>query len=361
MKLSAELIYFWLSWIEGLGPKKRAAVLAENEDILYLPQDFISRAEFYSKILGADLYNRAKYMLDHAYLRRELDGILIDGIGLLTPASPEYPQNLLDIYDYPLVLYYKGDPALLKTKCVAVVGTRKASAYGERITKKFTEVFARAGLTIVAGLATGVDGYAHEKTLECGGNTIAVLGNGLKSISPVCNRNLAKKIIDSGLIITEYKPYFTGTQYSFPQRNRIISGISDATLITEAGEKSGALITADYALEQNRQLFVLPANADSERSQGALSLIRKGQCAMVYRPEQILQELNIAVKDGEKVTAIALDFNEAKILDLLEVSELNYDRISEAVDLQVSELSNLLTVMEMKGLISKRGGLYYKA
>jgi len=361
MKFTSELIYFWFSIVEGLGAKRRAELIKAAGDISEIAADFPKRAAYYSAILGADLYKRAYHALDYTYLRRELDAILSEDVGIITPASGKYSENLLNIYDCPPVLFYKGDLALLKTKCVAVVGTRTPSAYGERITGKFTEVLSRAGLTIVSGLATGIDTFAHNKALECGGQTIAILGSGLKKITPAGNLNLARKIMETGLIITEYKPYFTGATYAFPQRNRIISGISDAVVVPEAGAGSGALITADFALEQGRQLFVLPGNADSEKSQGALSLIRKGQCAMVYKPEQILEELNINIKNTGKSSSLQLDFNESKILDLLETSELNYDSISESVEMSIGDLSNLLTLMEMKGLINKRGGLYYKA
>ncbi|MDR3319216.1 MAG: DNA-processing protein DprA [Clostridiales bacterium] len=361
MRLTDELIYFWLSTVDGIGSKKRNLMLEKHPELTALAADFNAGAAFYSKLLGADVYNRARHALDAAYLDKELRAITDLGIGIITPSSDSYPAQLKEIYDYPSVLYYIGDPGLMKTRCVSVVGTRKPSAYGERITKKFVDTLSHSGLTVVSGLATGIDAYAHLQALESGGKTIAVLGSGLKRITPANHSALAAKVADGGLLLSEYEPYFAGAGYSFPQRNRIISGLSEAVLVIEAGEKSGALITAECALEQNRQLFVLPGNADSAMSQGTLNLIRKGQCAMVHKAEHILEDLNIAVTPKYKVSGIQFDFTEAKILDLLEASELNYDRILEAVELPVNDLSNLLMLMELKGLVIKRGNLFYKA
>lgn len=207
--------------------------------------------------------------------------------------SKEYPDQLKNIYNPPLKLYALGNVDILKETNIAIVGTRNSSKYGEKIAFQFSENLCKNGINIVSGLAIGIDTYAHLGTLypNAIGKTIAVLGSGLNEIYPKLNIELAKKIIKSGgCIVTEY-PFGTKPQkIHFPQRNRIISGLSKGVLVVEAGEKSGALITADLALEQGKEVFAIPGNISNFTSVGTNNLIKQG-AKLVTSCEEILVEI----------------------------------------------------------------------
>ena len=203
-----------------------------------------------------------------------------NNIKFINIIDEEYPEKLKNIYDPPITLFYKGDISLLKTKCVAVVGSRKASCYGIKIAEKIGKELAQNSHTTVSGLAKGIDTAGHIGAIKSAGKTIAILGTGVDYVYPKENYNLYKTIEKEGLILSEYvvgtKPLAT----NFPARNRIVTGISDSVIIVEATEKSGALITVDFALEQGKEVFVVPGNIDSEQSKGTNELIRNG--ALIY-------------------------------------------------------------------------------
>ena len=193
--------------------------------------------------------------------------------------NDEYPEQLKNIYDPPLKLYVLGNKKILKQKGIAIVGTRKATEYGKKVAFQFSNQLSKKGINIISGLAVGIDTYAHMGVLrpKCIGKTIAVLGSGLDEIYPKENIELAKQIIKSGgCIISEYPIGTKPAKLNFPQRNRIISGLSEGVLVVEASEKSGALITADFALEQGREVFAVPGNILSNVSVGTNNLIKQG-------------------------------------------------------------------------------------
>ena len=189
----------------------------------------------------------------------------------------EYPEKLKNIYDKPHVLYAKGNIRLLQEKCVAIVGSRDCSTYGMNVCKKLSYNLAKENICIISGLARGIDRYAHIGALKAGGKTIAVLGNGLDTIYPYENKDLYELILkNNGLIITEYIIGTKPNRLNFPARNRIISGLSDGIVVVEAGEKSGALITAEFGMEQGKEVFSVPGNIDSLKSVGTNQLIKDG-------------------------------------------------------------------------------------
>lgn len=199
------------------------------------------------------------------------------GIKVITILDDYYPESLKNIYDKPIILYAKGNIELLKEKCIAIVGARKCSMYGKEIAKHLSYNLSSNNMCIVSGLAIGIDKYAHIGALEAGGNTIAVIGNGLDNIYPYENQGLAKRIVENnGLIISEYVIGTKPNRINFPARNRIISGLSDGIVVVEAKEKSGALITAEFALEQGKEVFAVPGNINSELSKGTNELIKDG-------------------------------------------------------------------------------------
>ena len=204
--------------------------------------------------------------------------------------NKEYPEQLRNIYDPPLKLYVLGNKQILNQKGIAIVGTRKATEYGKKVAFQFAKELCKKGINIISGLALGIDTYAHMGALqpECTGKTIAVLGSGLDEIYPKENIDLAKQIIKSGgCIISEYSIGTKPEKLNFPQRNRIISGLSEGVLVVEAGEKSGSLITADFALEQGREVFAVPGNISSNVSIGTNNLIKQG-AKLVTCCEEIL-------------------------------------------------------------------------
>ncbi len=351
-----KLLYFWLSASDA--PPAKANQLIKHFDGIY---------NFYDRFLGGDSeikrylgagYQKMLSALDYDSLQEKLRKIQNDGISVLTPANRQYPQGFLQLNDAPFMLYYKGRLELLNTKCFTIVGTRTPSLYGKKMTKIFAQELSANGLTIVSGLATGIDSFAHRFTLDIGGDTIAILGNGHNQIYPAANYELYKEITQKGLAISEFLPDFKGTVYSYPRRNRLLAALSLGVLVVEAGEKSGTMYTVEYALEQGRGVFALAGAADNLKIRGNLRLIRNSQCAMVYKPEHILQEFNINFIPKEQAKTPRLDLIERKILDLLANGELNYDKILSSVNLPVNELNSLLSIMEIKGLISKNGTLY---
>lgn len=218
------------------------------------------------------------------------EGIKKDGISWMTIYDKNYPTLLKEIYNPPVILYYRGEIKKEDQKAIAIVGTRKMTDYGKIVTQQFSRDLSKAKLTIVSGLARGVDTHAHLAAIEAGGRTIAVLGGGLNKIYPPENRGLSEKIIENGAVISEFLPNDNPKPGNFPARNRIISGLSLAVLVTEAASSSGSLITAKLALEQGRDVFAVPGPITSELSKGPIDLIRTG-ATPVTNANEIMEEL----------------------------------------------------------------------
>ncbi|KMJ58626.1 DNA processing protein DprA [Bacillus sp. LL01] len=232
----------------------------------------------------------------HHYIRKnnlsKLHSIYKEqNIQLTTILDKEYPPLLKEIYDPPLVLYLKGDKTLLKTRMLGVVGARMMSSYGRQTLQKILPPLLHEKFTIVSGLAKGVDVHAHRLAMDGGGQTIAVLGSGIFNIYPKEHKEIADLITSKHLLLSEYPPFSAPTRWNFPQRNRIISGLSEGVLVVEAKEKSGSLITADQAMEQGREVFAVPGSILSDTSKGTNSLIQQG-AKLVGEANDILEELN---------------------------------------------------------------------
>ena len=278
-----------------------------------------------------------------------------------------YPKLLKEIKDPPKVLYLKGEVlpraesrGLPDELCFAIVGTRRFSSYGKQVTLEIAADLAEAGLTIVSGLAPGIDTFSHQAALEQNKKTIAVLGTGLdeKSIYPQTNLKLARKILEiGGALISEYPPGTRGTQFTFPQRNRIISGISLGVLVIEAKAKSGALITADWAFKQGRKVFAIPGSIYSSNSRGCHNLIKR-RAKLVENANDILKELNLPLRElssfYEGETA-----EENLILEALKEEAFYVDKIIEETKLPVATVVSILAILEIKGKIRNLGGNIY--
>jgi DNA processing protein len=245
---------------------------------------------------------------------------------------------------------------------VAIVGTRRVTAYGRQVTEETATSLAHNGVTIVSGLARGVDSIAHQAAISAGGRTLAVLGNGVDIIYPPENRNLATQIMENGALVSDYA---LGTQpdgINFPPRNRIISGLSLAVIIVEAGLTSGALITASFAAEQGRDVFAVPGNINAPQSQGTNLLIRDGAQPLL-NPQDVLEALNLTMVTEHRAVRVALpsDPTEAHLYQLLSREPKHVDEIRSQADMPIETVSATLAMMELKGMVRQVGGMNYVA
>lgn len=286
-----------------------------------------------------------------------------ENIRLLDFENPDYPTLLKESHNPPYILYTKGtlDPNL--HSAIAIVGSRKYSPYGAQLAASFAHDLANAGFVVVSGLALGIDAIAHKSTLEANGKTIAVLGSSIdnENIYPRANFALAQEIIaKDGLLLSDYPPETSATSFTFPARNRLIAGLSLGTLVIEAGEKSGALITAKLALENNREVFAIPGSIFSENSIGTNNLIKAG-AKSVTGINDILEELNLSrvEKVEKKPVRVAENKEEEAILNLLSNTPLHIDNIGKLSKLGTAATTSILTMMEIKGWTKNIGGQNY--
>ena len=286
-----------------------------------------------------------------------------NGIKVYTIHESEYPENLKNIYDPPPVLYVKGELIPEDALSVGIVGSRKASDYGLKAAQKIAFRLSEMGITIVSGMALGIDSAAHRGALKAKGRTIAVCGSGLKYVYPITNYNLSQEIINSGALISEYLFDTVAYPNQFPARNRIISGMSLGIIVVEAGEKSGSLITADFALEQGREVFAVPGNISSPNSKGTNELIKSG-AKLVSKIEDIIEELNLNIIFKEKSIVennnnnMDISIEERLILSLLGKTGADKDEIAVATSLPPGKVMAALTKLEIKGAIQQIGGNY---
>ena len=285
-----------------------------------------------------------------------------NGIKVYTIHENEYPENLKNIYDPPPILYVKGELIKEDVFSVSIVGSRKASDYGLKVAQRIASRLAELGITIVSGMALGIDSAAHRGALLAKGRTIAVFACGLKYVYPMTNYLLSQEIQKSGAIISEYPFDTEAYPAQFPARNRIISGMSLGVIVVEAGEKSGSLITADFALEQGREVFAVPGNINSPNSKGTNTLIKNG-AKLVSKIEDIIEELNINVIYKEKSNIsnydkLDLSSEEVSILAFLKETGGDKDEITAATGLQPGKVMAALTMLEIKGIIQQNGGIY---
>jgi len=283
----------------------------------------------------------------------------MEGIKTIDIKDGGYPKLLKEIEKGPKVLYYKGK-LLFDENCFAVVGTRMCSSYGKQVALEIAGDLAETGLTIVSGLAPGIDSFAHRAAVERNKRTIAVLGTGLdeKSIYPQENLKLAKEILETGgALISEYPAGTRGTKFTFPQRNRIISGLSLGTLVIEAKQKSGALITAHYAFSQKRKVFAVPGQIYSSNSRGSHYLIKKG-AKLVENANDVLKELNLPQKE---LSSFSEGENEEEnlVLNVLKEGALDTDKIIEETKLSAAEVASALAILEIRGKVRNLGGNIY--
>ena len=283
------------------------------------------------------------------------------GVAVHTLADPTYPARLAEIYDAPPVLYVQGELTLQDEWAVAVVGTRNVSPYGREATYRLATDLARRKVTIVSGLARGVDGLAHRAALEAGGRTLAVFACGVDVVYPAEHRRLAAEIAHSGAIVSEYPVGTAPEAGNFPARNRIISGLALGTIVVEAGEKSGALITAQRALEQNRDVFAVPGSIFARTSIGTNRLIRDSAAKLVLSADEVLDELQLQFvpQHVEMRQLLPENETESRLIALLSSDPLHIDVLTRQSTLPAAEVSSALAIMELKGLVRQVGGMQY--
>ena len=280
----------------------------------------------------------------------------------LTYLDPAYPELLGQIYDYPSVLYVRGQLLPEDKTSVAVVGTRKATAYGREVTDYLVKGLARNRVTIISGLARGIDTTAHKAALDADGRTIAVLACGLDMVYPAENLGLAREIMQHGALVSEHPPGVKPEATHFPRRNRIMSGLSLGVLVIEAGQDSGAHITARFALEQDRELFAVPGSIFSPSSKGPNRWIQEG-AKLVAQPEDILEELNVAVlgQQIELKNLLPASSTERQLLSHLSREPTHIDVVVRMSGIPITEVSSTLAMMELKGLVRQVGAMNYVA
>ena len=280
-----------------------------------------------------------------------------ENIRKITLQDKNYPAILKEISDPPKELYIKGEIINQDKVAIGVVGTRKYTPYGKQVTLDIAGKLAKLGITIVSGLAKGIDTWAHQAALEQGGRTIAVLGSGLdkKSFYPSSNYSLSEKICQQGAVISEYPSGTRGTQFTFPQRNRIISGLSLGVVVIEAPEESGALITAALALEQNREVFAIPGSIYEKNTQGTNQLIRMG-AKLVIDVEDILDELNLShLLTTEKKKIKPENREEEIIISVLSGQPTHIDEIIKKSGLSAGAVNSTLMILELKRAVRNLG------
>ena len=386
---------YWLAWshVPGIGAtllKRIEQKFGSLAQAWQLPVTELGQVEgFGGKIIAK--VQEGRHKINPAQL---LENHLKDNPQFWTPADPEYPQLLLEIPSPPPVLYYRGKAELQEDlaliPAIAIVGTRYPTEYAKRWTRRISKTLTQQGFIIISGMAAGIDAEAHWSCLQALGKTIAVLGTGVDTIYPPSNQKLYQQIAESGLILSEYAVNTKPDRGNFPARNRIIAGLSRAVLIMEAPQKSGALITARFANDFCRDVYVLPGTLDNKQAMGCLDLLNRG--AQVILGEEPLLEmlqsipmldsslrLSSSSRQAQSQLTLALsesdstipqpenrDFSHlepelAKIMSIMSVDSLTLDDISEKTELDTSKLLASLSQLELMGLISQLPGMRYSA
>src|SRR5829696_1920768 len=353
---------YWIGFnlIKGIGAVRMQGLLKHFGDLesawKAAPID-LARAGMGLKVIERILQARQNVDLDKLWAKIEAQGIKI-----LTWEDEMYPQRLKEIDQPPPVLYIRGDYLPDDLFAVAIVGTRRVTAYGRQITEELAAYLSANRITLVSGLARGVDAIAHQTALKAGGRTIGVLGSGVDRIYPPEHRRLAEKMMESGAIISDYAPGTPPDASNFPPRNRIISGLSLAVVVIEAGETSGALITAEFAAEQGREIFAVPGSILAPQSKGTNKLIQKGALPLLS-VNDLMQALDLS-RMGEQKTArkiIPSDETEARLMNVLGEEPVHVDEIRNQTELPIEKVSATLALMELKGMVRQVGGMKYVA
>jgi len=351
---------YWIAFnkVPGIGPARLGALLETCGSVEAAWKASITQlkeAGLDKRSLESLLNSRRK--IDPA---AELEKVLASGITALSWEDETYPTNLRMMSAPPPILYIRGEITELDEWSVAIVGTRRASAYGREVAHTLATQLAHNGVTIISGLALGIDAVAHQAALDAGGRTIAVLGSGVDQLYPAQNRNLALNMVARGAVVSEYA---LGTQpeaNNFPPRNRIISGLSRGVIVVEAGERSGALITTRYAAEQGRDVFAVPGSILHPGSIGCNTLIQNGATPLLSI-DDVLEQLDLTRISEQSITrkSVPLDPYETDLLAYLSAEPSYIDEIVRRSNMPSEKVSSLLTIMELKGVVRQSSSMSY--
>lgn len=350
--------YLGFNLTPGIGPARLARLVeffGSAEDAWKASLRDLVASGLDAKSCEVLLATRARVCLDS-----EMERVSQATVRLLCIEDASYPAPLRQIIQPPPLLYVRGTLDSADEWALAVVGTRSPTSYGKEATRRLVGDLAGAGITVVSGLALGIDTIAHTAALEAGGRTIAVLGRGVDGVYPERNRALAEDIVSNGALISEFPLGTAPTSANFPARNRLISGLSCGTLVVEAGERSGALITVSFALEQGRDVFAVPGQIFSRTSAGTNRLIRDG-AGLVTDAQDILEALNWTTAAVQQEIQLTLpeDPVEAALLDLLSYEPQHVDMLGRASGLTAPAVSATLAMLELKGLARQAGAMQY--
>jgi len=352
--------YIALNMIPKLGPvrvKRLLEKFASPEKILSATAADLRKVEG----IGAEVAHSIRRWEDHADLPEELRLIRDFGARVVTLASPDYPALLRDIHDPPVVLYVWGDLLERDRHAVGIVGTRKPTHYATECAKKFSYQLASAGVTVVSGLARGVDTAAHQGALAAKGRTLAIIGSGLLSVYPPENIALAEKIATAGAVVSEFSMRIQADRQTFPMRNRVISGCSFGLLVVEAGGRSGALISANQAGEQGRSVYAVPGRVDQPNAIGSNRLIQQG-AKLVMSAADILDDFGILFAETPQLVpppAPELAAEEAAVYHAVGDDETHIDEVAGRSGLPIHVVSSTLLALEMKKLVRQRPGGHF--
>lgn len=351
---------YWVGFnlVYGIGAvriQRLLDVFGDLEQAWHAPVEELRKAGIGSRALESLLRIRATADLDD-----ELGRLKDNGVRVITIADDDYPARLREIDQSPPLIFSRGEIIERDQWAVGVVGTRSPSVYGRSVAEEICSTLAQQGLTIVSGLARGIDAISHRAALQAGGRTIAVLGSGLGRIYPPEHHKLAREIVQRGAVISEYALDTPPEGRNFPPRNRIISGLSLGVVVVEAGRTSGALITADFAADQGRDVFAVPGDITRKQSVGTNHLIQQG-AVPVTDPLEIMEVLNLALVDQERQLELAMPDNpaERKLLEALGREPLHVDEISARCGLSASEVSAGLAMLEIKQRVRQVGGMQF--
>lgn len=350
--------WVWLSSLPGIGSRKFYKLISffeTAENIFKCSEEELrSCGILNNEIIKTVTSNRNLEKIDK-YLKKVKD----NGIKVYLSNQEDYPINLKNIYDPPPVLYCLGELEMQDSEAIAIVGSRKATDYGLKTAENLAEQLAQSGITVVSGMALGIDATAHKGAIKGGGRTIAVFACGVTNPHPRSNINLYREILKNGAVVSEYPLGMKPLAGNFPARNRIISGLSFGTVVVEANIRSGSLITADFALEQGRDVFAVPGNINSPSSKGTNNLIKNG-AKLVDCVEDILNELPCGyfTKPANK-KQIQLEDIEALIAASLLQNGKTIDQIAAETGLEINEVLSNAAIMELRGIIKNINGIYF--
>ncbi len=353
--------WVWLSSLPGIGSKRFSALIDHFGSAKAVFESSLPELKA-SRLIPAELADTISNNKSLERLNSYMKKVKDNDIDIICLSEEAYPENLKIIYDPPPVIYVRGALKEEDFLSIAVIGSRKASDYGLKTADKLSYELAQNGVTVISGMAMGIDSAAHNGALRAGGRTIAVFGCGLLHVHPKSGYALYKEIIKHGAVISEYPISYPARPEYFPARNRIVSGMSKGIVVVEAGLKSGTLITTDFALEQGRDVFAVPGNINSPGSKGTNDLIKNG-AKLVDCVEDVLSELNINTSAAQKAQDPAkradISSDEAKILNCIRDNGKNINEIVAITGMNVKNIMSVITIMEIKGLIIQTNSTYY--